>query len=230
MKTKKSEIKSASIMIVDDHPIVANGIQQLIDREPDMKVVKSVQDADSAIKFIEKSVPDLMVVDISLKGSTNGIDLIKGIKKRYPKIKFLVLSMHEENLYAERAIKAGAKGYIMKNDLTDNIVKAIRSILGGKLYLSDIITSKLISHAVNEEEIIEDEMEIKKLSDREFEVFQYISQGMKTSDIAKVINISIKTVEAHKSRIREKLKLKNSHELNKYAIEWKHKNQIIPIS
>lgn len=214
----------ASIMIVDDHPIVANGIQQLIDREPDMKVIQSVQDAESAIRFIEKLTPDLLVVDISLKGSTNGIDLIKSLKKRYPKIKSLVLSMHEENLYAERAIKAGAKGYIMKNDLTDNIVKAIRSILSGNLYLSETITSKLLNHMVNEEEEKDDETEIKKLSDREFEVFQFISKGVKTSDIAKEINISVKTVEAHKLRIKNKLNLKSSTELNKYAIEWKHKN------
>lgn len=214
----------ANIMIVDDHPIVANGIQQLIDREPDMKVIHSVQDADGAIKFIEKVTPDLVIVDISLKGSTNGIDLIKSLKKRYPKIKTLVLSMHEENLYAERAIKAGAKGYIMKNDLTDNIVKAIRSILRGNLYLSEIITSKLLNHMVNEKEEKDDEAEIKKLSDREFEVFQFISKGIKTSDIAKEINISVKTVEAHKLRIKNKLNLKSSNELNKYAIEWKHKN------
>lgn len=216
--------QTASIMIVDDHPIVANGIQQLIDREPDMKVIQSVQDAESAIKFIEKLTPDLLVVDISLKGSTNGIDLIKSLKKRYPKIKSLVLSMHEENLYAERAIKAGAKGYIMKNDLTDNIVKAIRSILSGNLYLSEAITSKLLNHMVNKEEEKDDETEIKKLSDREFEVFQFISKGVKTSDIAKEINISVKTVEAHKLRIKNKLNLKSSTELNKYAIEWKHKN------
>ena len=122
MNSEKDPV--TSIMIVDDHPIVANGIQQLIDREPDMKVINSVQDADSAVKCMDRSAPDLIIVDISLKGSTNGIDLIKGLKKRYPKIKALVLSMHDENLYAERAIKAGAKGYIMKNDLTDNIIRA----------------------------------------------------------------------------------------------------------
>ena len=216
--------QTASIMIVDDHPIVANGIQQLIDREPDMKVIQSVQDAESVIKFIEKSQPDLIIVDISLKGATNGIDLIKSLKKRYPKIKSLVLSMHEENLYAERAIKAGAKGYIMKNDLTDNIVKAIRSILNGNLYLSETITSKLLNHMVNEEKDKDDEVEIKKLSDRELEIFQFISKGVRTSDIAKEINISVKTVEAHKLRIKNKLNLKSSNELNKYAIEWKHKN------
>ena len=216
--------QTASIMIVDDHPIVANGIQQLIDREPDMKVIQSVQDAESAIKYIEKYTPDLMIVDISLKGSNNGIDLIKSLKKRYPKIKSLVLSMHEENLYAERAIKAGAKGYIMKNDLTDNIVKAIRSILNGNLYLSETITSKLLNQVVNEEEIKDDDNGIEKLSDRELEVFQLIARGIKTGDIAREINISVKTVEAHKLRIKNKLNLKSSNELNKYAIEWKHKD------
>ena len=141
--------QTANIMIVDDHPIVANGIQQLINREPDLKVCQSVHDAETAIRMIDKENPDIIIVDISLKGSTNGIDLIKSLKKRYPRIKALVLSMHDENLYAERAIKAGAKGYIMKNDLTDNIVKAIRNILNGNLYLSDTITSKLLNNIVN---------------------------------------------------------------------------------
>jgi DNA-binding NarL/FixJ family response regulator len=217
--------QTVNIMIVDDHPIVANGIQQLINREPDLKVCQSVHDAETAIRMIDKENPDIIIVDISLKGSTNGIDLIKSLKKRYPKIKSLVLSMHDENLYAERAIKAGAKGYIMKNDLTDNIVKAIRNILNGNLYLSDTITSKLLNNIVNKEEKKEEEEEeIKKLSDREFEVFQYISKGTKSITIAKEMNISIKTVEAHKLRIRTKLNLKSSNELNRYALEWKQRN------
>ena len=168
---------TATIMIVDDHPIVANGIQQLIDREPDMKVSTSVQDAEGAIKAIEKNSPDLIIVDISLKGSTNGIDLIKGLKKRYPKIKALVLSMHDENLYAERAIKAGAKGYIMKNDLMDNIIRAIRTILNGNLYLSENITARLLNNMVNNTGVDESNV-INTLSDREFEVFQYISNWL----------------------------------------------------
>lgn len=220
MNTEKTSV--VSIMIVDDHPIVANGIQQLIDREPDMKVINSVQDADSAVKSIDKTTPDLIIVDISLKGSTNGIDLIKVLKKRYPKIKALVLSMHDENLYAERAIKAGAKGYIMKNDLTDNIIRAIRIIMKGNLYLSENITSKLLNNMVNQ--TADDESAVvSTLSDREFEVFQQISNGVKTSDIAKTMNISVKTVEAHKLRIKTKLNIANSTALTKYAIEWKHK-------
>ncbi len=220
MNSEKNPV--ISIMIVDDHPIVANGIQQLIDREPDMKVINSVQDADSAVKCMDRSDPDLIIVDISLKGSTNGIDLIKGLKKRYPKIKALVLSMHDENLYAERAIKAGAKGYIMKNDLTDNIIRAIRMIMKGNLYLSENITSKLLNSMVNQ--TADDEAAVvSTLSDREFEVFQQISNGIKTSDIAKSMNISVKTVEAHKLRIKSKLNITNSTALTKYAIEWKHK-------
>ncbi len=211
------------IIIVDDHPIVSDGIRQLIEREDDMKVCLAVQDAESALKGIEKHSPDLIVVDISLKGAANGIDLIKGVKKRYPTIKSLVLSMHDENLYAERAIKAGAKGYIMKNDLTDNIIKAIRKIMEGNLYLSENITSRLLKVLVNNEQD-NDNLDIKKLSDREFQIFQLIAKGFKTGDIGKEINISVKTVEAHKLRIRHKLDLKNSPELIKYAIEWKHRN------
>jgi DNA-binding NarL/FixJ family response regulator len=211
------------IVIVDDHPIVANGIQQLIDREPDMKVVKSVQDAETAVRTIERDSPDLVIIDISLKGTTNGIDLIKGLKKRYPGILMLVLSMHDENLYAERAIRAGARGYIMKNDLTDNIVKAIRTVLSGMLYLSDKITSKLLNDIANEN-IGDDEAMIKTLSDREFEVFRHIAAGLKNSDIAQKMNIRVKTVEAHKLNIKTKLSLRSGTELIKYAIEWKHKN------
>ena len=213
----------ARIVIVDDHPIVANGIQQLIDRESDMKVVKSVQDAEAAVRAIESDSPDLVIVDISLKGTTNGIDLIKGLKKRYPGILTLVLSMHDENLYAERAIKAGAKGYIMKNDLTDNIVKAIRTILSGMLYLSDKITSRLLNNIANEN-IGDDEAMIKTLSNREFEVFRYIAAGLKSSDIAREMNISVKKVEAHKLNIKARLNLRSGTELIKFAIEWKHKN------
>lgn len=210
------------IIIVDDHPIVSDGIRQLIEREDDMKVCLAVHDAESALKGIVKHSPDLMIVDISLKGTANGIDLIKGIKKRYPKIKSLVLSMHDENLYAERSIKAGAKGYVMKNDLTDNIIKAIRKIMDGNLYLSENITSRLLNVLVNQD-YEEDNQDIKKLSDREFQIFQIIAKGHKTGDIAKDLNISVKTVEAHKLRIRHKLDLKNSSELVKYAIEWKHR-------
>jgi len=215
--------KNIKIIIVDDHPIVSDGIRQLIEREDDMNVCLAVQDAESALKGIEKHSPDLIIVDISLKGAANGIDLIKGVKKRYPAIKSLVLSMHDENLYAERAIKAGAKGYIMKNDLTDNIIKAIRKIMDGNLYLSENITSRLLKVLVNNEQDT-DNLDVKKLSDREFQIFQLIAKGFKTGDIGKEINISVKTVEAHKLRIRHKFDLKNSPELIKYAIEWKHRN------
>ena len=131
--------------------------------------------------------------------------------------------MHDENLYAERAIKAGAKGYIMKNDLTDNIVKAIRTILSGMLYLSDKITSRLLNNIANEN-IGDDEAMIKTLSNREFEVFRYIAAGLKSSDIAREMNISVKTVEAHKLNIKARLNLRSGTELIKFAIEWKHKN------
>ncbi len=221
----ESELKIIKIIIVDDHPIVSDGIHQLIEREEDMKVCLAVPDAESALKGISKHSPDLIVVDISLKGTTNGIDLIKGVKKRYPKIKSLVLSMHDENLYAERAIKAGAKGYIMKNDLTDNIIKAIRKIMNGNLYLSENITSRLLNTLVNQDKE-DNSQDITKLSDREFQIFQLIAKGQKTGDIAKDINISVKTVEAHKLRIRHKLDLKNSLELTKFAIEWNHQNNL----
>lgn len=219
---KKDNLKVAKIIIVDDHPVVASGIQQLIDREPDMKVIASAADAETALRLIEKDEPDVIVVDISLKGTTNGIELIKGIKKRYPKIKCIVLSMHDESLYAERAIKAGAKGYVMKNDLMDNIIKALRTVIKGNLYLSEEMTSRLIHNVVTKNSDDEYAL-VQTLSDREFELFRYISEGKKTADIAKMMNISIKTVEAHKLRIKTKLNIQNSAELTHYAIEWKHR-------
>ncbi len=219
---KKDDIKVSKIIIVDDHPVVASGIQQLIDRESDMKVIASAPDADTALRLIEKEEPDVLVVDISLKGTTNGIELIKGLKKRYPKIKCIVLSMHDESLYAERAIKAGARGYVMKNDLMDNIIKALRTVIKGNLYLSEDMTSRLIHNVVTKSSDDEYAL-VQTLSDREFELFRYISEGKKTGDIAKLMNISIKTVEAHKLRIKTKLNIANSAELTHYAIEWKHR-------
>jgi len=209
------------IMIVEDHPIVSDGIQQLIDREEDLKVIKAVVDAESAILEISKKQPDMMIIDISLKGAANGIDLLKGIKKRYRNIKTLVLSMHEEELYAERAIKAGANGYVMKNDLTDNIVKAIRSILAGNLYLSELMKTKIINK-MNDNSLETMEDSLKILSDREFQIFQLISTGRKTTEISHKLNISTKTVEAHRLKIRNKLKLSSSSELLKFALEWYH--------
>ncbi len=209
------------IMIVEDHPIVSDGITQLINREEDLKVTTAVVDAETAISELAKARPDLMIIDISLKGAANGIDLLKGIKKRYKNIKALVLSMHDEAIYAERAIKAGANGYVMKNDLTDNIIKAIRTILDGNLYLSEIMKTRIINN-LNEETHENYDDSLKILSDREFQIFQLIAQGNKTTEISTQLNISSKTVEAHRLKIRNKLKLNSSSDLFRFALEWQH--------
>ncbi len=219
--THDSQINEIKIVIVEDHPIVADGIKQLINKENDMKVIEAVPDADSAIRTLFKITPDIMIVDISLRGKASGLELIKAIKKRYGKIKTLVLSMHDEGLYAERAIKAGANGYIMKNDLTDNIIRAIRSVLRGDLYLSEEMKTKIINNMGNELPESPDDI-LKILSDREFQVFQLLSLGKRTVEIARDLNISAKTVAAHRLRIRNKLNFASSSDLFKYALEWRH--------
>jgi DNA-binding NarL/FixJ family response regulator len=173
------------------------------------------------LELIKDSYCDLAVVDISLKGSGSGLELTKSIKSLFPKVNVLVLSMHDENLYAERAIRAGAKGYIMKQEMTDTIAKAIRKIMSGRIYLSENISSKILDGLVfSKDEKISDTAD--KLSDRELEIFQLVGEGYRSQDIACKLCLSIKTVDTYKLRIKEKLNLLDSTELSKTAIDWVH--------
>lgn len=212
------------ILIVDDHPIVAEGIQQLIAREEQWQVCGSAPDANTALALIEKHQPQVMIVDISLKGSVNGIDLIKAIKNRYPEIRMIVLSMHDESLYAERAIRAGARGYIMKNEMTATIVNAIHMVMDNEIYLSKRITSKILDNLLfdNPRGISNP---VEKLTNRELEVIQLIADGIKSSEIARKLSVGVKTVETHRLRIKNKLNLKSNAELIKFAVEWVRDNR-----
>ena len=217
------EDKITKIFVADDHPIVFQGIEQLLNREEDLSVCGSAVDAHGAIKAIEKLKPNLVIVDISLKGSVSGIELIKGIRKRFPHTYTLVLSMYDESLYAERAIRAGARGYVRKEELTGTIVKAIRQVLSGKIYLSETMTSRLLNN------LIYDQTEklgvsTEKLTNRELEVLDLVGNGYSTIEIAKELNLSVKTISTHRLRIRNKLNLKNNSELIKYAVQWVHKS------
>ena len=216
--------KETRIVVVDDHPIVAEGLKQLLELEDDLVVCSAVQNAGDAIAEIEKENPDLMIVDISLKGGSSGLELIKTIKAQYPHLTVLTLSMHEESLYAERAIRAGARGYIMKQEMTNTIVKAIRQVMKGKIYLSDELSLNLLDILISSKGK-EGLDPVKSLTDREFEVFQLISQGARTGDMADTLHLSKKTIDTYKMRIREKLNLASGHELVKFAIEWAHKNR-----
>ena len=223
---KKINKKQINVLIVDDHPIVREGLKQLLNNQEEIIVSGSVEDANSALKEIKNKLYDLLIIDISLKGSINGLELTKTINNIYPNLPILILSMYDESIYAERAIRAGARGYVMKQEMTETIVDAIKRIIGGKIYLSDDMSSKLLDELMFKQNI-RVKNTIEKLTDRELEVFQLIGQGYKTQDIATKLCLSIKTIDTYRIRIKEKLNLKDSSELTKIAIEWVHNNNIL---
>jgi DNA-binding NarL/FixJ family response regulator len=216
LKTKTSPIK---IMIVDDHALVRLGLAQLISHEPDMDVCGDARDADEALEKIEELRPDLVIVDISLQRG-NGIELTKSLKARYPDVKVLISSMHDESLFAERALHAGALGYINKQEATDKVVEAIRHVLDGQIYLSPEMTNHLLHRLGNHRDDPLERPSLDSLSDREWEVFELIGRGRSTRQIAEQLHLSIKTIETHREHIKEKLNLTNSAELTRHAVHW----------
>ncbi|MBN1547172.1 MAG: response regulator transcription factor [Syntrophaceae bacterium] len=214
----KVKNEKTRIFIVDDHPIVRQGLTQLINLEEDMTVVGEASDVAEAIQGIAKTKPDLALVDISLKG-TSGIELTKNILADHPKMSVLIISMYDESLYVERVLKAGAKGYIMKQEATDHVAAAIRKVLGGDIYVSDKWRNKLV-HKFIHGNTAGDGSSPEILSGRELEVLQLVGQGYSTRRIATELHVSVKTVESHYANIKDKLNLKNSHELIQYAVKW----------
>lgn len=210
--------KKNQILIVDDHPVVREGLATIINHERDMNVCGAVEDAYQALKVIPELNPDIVIVDISLKNS-NGIDLTKSIKAGYPKLPVIVLSVHDESVYAERALMAGAKAYLMKDAASENITRAIRAVLSGEIYVSHAISKKLL-HTLAKGKTGPAQTPIETLSDRELEIFRLIGQGHKASQIAKQLHLSVKTVETYRGRLKEKLKLDSAAELLQYAIKW----------
>ena len=206
------------ILIVDDHPMVRQGLVRLVKNEDDLEICGQADDAPEALKAISATKPDVVVLDISLK-SSSGIELMKSIKAQYPKLAVLVLSMHNEVLYAERALRAGAMGYIMKDEASEKLLAAIRQVLLGQIYVSDKISTRLIlKFAGGKADMTASP--IDGLSDRELEVFNLIGHGHGTSQIAEKLYLSIKTIETYRTHIKEKLNLANSRELLQYAIQW----------
>ena len=223
---EKTIKKQINVLIVDDHPIVREGLKQLLNSQEDIIVLGSVEDANTALKEIKNKLYDLLIIDISLKGSINGLELTKTINSLYPDLPILILSMYDESIYAERAIRAGARGYIMKQEMTGTIVDAIKKITEGKIYLSDDMSSKSLDELMFKQNVRIGNT-IEKLTDRELEVFQLIGHGYKTQDIASKLCLSIKTIDTYRIRIKEKLNLNDSTELTKTAIEWVHNNNLI---
>jgi len=208
----------ARIMIVDDHPIFRKGLAQLVNEELDMEVCGEAEDVPEAKKLLAKLGPDMVIVDLSLKGAS-GLELIKYIHELLPASPILVLSMHDEAVYAERALKSGARGYIMKQEMTGKVVTAVRQVLGGKMFFSDAIIENILGRvAVNEEKVPKDP--VSTLSDRELEVFTLIGRGMGRQEMARVLNVSIKTIGSYREKIKEKLNIKTSPELARRAVEW----------
>jgi DNA-binding NarL/FixJ family response regulator len=216
---RKTALKRARVLIVDDHPAVREALAFRIGRQSDLQVCGEAADMGDALRLVADTQPDVAVVDISLK-SGNGIDLIKRIKDRNEHVRMVVWSMHSESLYAERALRAGALGYVNKDQATDTIVEAIRRVLAGKVYLSDAMTERLLQRAVGGEAIAVLRSPVDVLADRELEVFRLIGAGVKTTDIAEQMHLSIKTIETYRDRIRKKLDLKDGTELAHYATQW----------
>lgn len=216
---KRKTKKLARILIVDDHPAVREALASRIGRQADMEVCGEAADTTEALRLVADTQPDLAVVDISLK-TASGIDLIKRIKDRNDSVRMLVWSMHSESLYAERALRAGALGYINKDQATDKIIDAIRRVLEGKVFLSDEMAEKMLHRAVGGGRKEPTRSPLDALADRELEVFRLIGQGVKTAEIAEQLHLSVKTVETYRDRIRQKLDLSNGTDLAHYATQW----------
>jgi len=213
-----AKVKKTKVLLVDDHPTMREGLIRVIERESDLTVCSQAACIRQALEMIESSTPDVAVVDISL-GGENGIELIKDIKVRYPHLPVLVHSMHDESVYAERSLRAGAKGYISKQESPQKLLQAIREVLRGEIFLSAAMTRQIL-HAVGSDRSDRKTSPFRELSDREFEVFELTGQGFGTKEIAGTLHLSEKTVQAHRDHIRQKLNLPDGRGLTRFAIRW----------
>jgi DNA-binding NarL/FixJ family response regulator len=210
--------EKSRLLIVDDHPLFREGLRQIIERDPDLAVCGEASDSAEALQAIPQLKPDLVLVDISL-GNSSGIDLIKAIKNDYDELPILVVSMHDESLYAERSLRAGAMGYVMKHEPGKTVKAAIRKVLGGEMYLSEKMSSTVISKFMRGEGD-RPSSPLELLSDRELEVFRMLGQGKGTRQIAQDLDVTIATVNSFRNRIKEKLHLKSATEVMLQAIQW----------
>ena len=212
------------IMVVDDHAIVLHGLKELINSEPDLEVTMTADSAERALQMLRKGLPDIVVTDISLPG-LSGLELIKEVTLMHPGLPSLVLSMHDELVHGERALRAGAKGYLVKQEAPEKVIKAIRTVLTGGRYLSarmqSLLTQKVRGRPGKQPVSI-----LSSLTDREQEIFRMIGLGLGTSEIAAKVNRSVKTIEAHRANLKTKLGLRNAHELNRFAANWADRERV----
>ena len=210
--------RKKTVFVVDDHPIVRQGLALLINREPDLTVCGEAEEMHAALSAIPVAKPDILIVDISLNGP-DGLELLKNIRITSPRLPVLILSMHDESIYAERALRAGANGYIMKQEATENVLVALRRILNGEIYVSGRIANSMLQHYVHGASP-SPQSSISELTDRELEVFRLIGEGHGTRQIAEALHLSVKTVESYQAHIKEKLSLRSARQLVQHAVEW----------
>jgi DNA-binding NarL/FixJ family response regulator len=215
-KDRFSAKSPARVLIVDDHPIVRQGLARLINDESDLSVCAEADTMKGALEQIGATHPDIAVVDLSL-GRESGLELIKDIRVRHPKLPVLVLSMHDETLYADRVIRAGAMGYIMKDEASDRVANAIRQVLAGQVFLSETLSSTLLKRIARRDGT-SDRSPVERLTDRELQVLRLIGKGLGTRQVAEQLHISVKTIENHRERIKEKLEVTTSTELVRMAV------------
>jgi DNA-binding NarL/FixJ family response regulator len=219
MPTKSSGGKKSKkqVFLVDDHPLVRQALSQLINQEGDLAVCGEAEGAPEALRSIAALKPDVAVVDLTLKEGS-GLDLVKDLKLRHPELPVLVLSMHDESTYAERLLRSGARGYVMKDQASDKVVTALRRVLDGEVYLSEKMSARILHKLVGGAPASASPVDL--LSDRELQVFELLGQGIGTRRIAEKLHLSVKTVETYREHIKIKLKLDNATDLLQHAIQW----------
>ncbi len=218
-KSTKTETTRKKILVVDDHAVLREGLVAQINREPDLTVCGEAETARAAIEAVEKLNPDLLLADITLPGR-NGLELIRDLRVMRSSLPVLVLSMHDASLFAERVLRAGGRGYVSKQQSGSQLVKAIRHVLSGQIYLSEEVSTRLLGSFTGKAERPKTLSPVELLTDRELEVFNLIGQAKETKDISRRLGMSAKTVEAHRASIKRKLKLKTGPELTRHAVLW----------
>jgi len=216
--TSGTTARKHGVFIVDDHPLVREGLTNLINRQSDLVVCGEAKDSAEAIDGMTKERPDVAIIDISLTNES-GLELIKHLVKQFPEVALIVLSMHDEALYAERALRAGARGYVMKHETSKNVLTSIRRVIGGDIYVSERIVNRIALRLTSARRPVAGSP-VERLSDRELEIFQLLGQGRTPSEIARDLNLSLKTVQAYCARAKEKFGVTSLTELLRAAIRW----------
>lgn len=213
--------KKSLVVVLDDHPLLCDGLKHLISNQPDLACVGVAGDLSDARQLIEECKPDLMILDLRLKG--DALDFVKMLRVEYPQIKVLVLSQYDELIFAERSLRAGASGYIMKENTTDEVLRAVRKVLAGELYFSERVGAAVVQRTLREKPD-GSRAGVERLSDREMQVFQLLAAAYSPREIAEQFHLSRKTIETHREKIKHKLSLFTSAELNRFARQWAAEN------